>query len=201
MTDLLSASAFAIVKCTQLKGLADKSDYTCEYSTPSHPLSSSPSYPDSLQMERPTSSYGPSKPAPSSPLSNPIIMLTSIPNSIEADVVVIASCIPTLQPLLELIMGKRTLGSYNNGHSGRSKQSGSNYNPASFDRSKRSAARKDDVVITNLEGKESQESILPGDQFQQNKTYPMGAIRRTDNVTVEYESHTGPGEQHSRGSW
>ena len=25
-----SASAMAIVKCTQLKGLADKSDYTCK---------------------------------------------------------------------------------------------------------------------------------------------------------------------------
>jgi hypothetical protein len=36
------------------------------------------------------------------------------PSSIEADVVVIASCIPTPQPLLELIMGKRTLGSYSN---------------------------------------------------------------------------------------
>lgn len=116
---------------------------------------------------------------------------------------IIASCIPTLQPLLELVLGKRTLGSYSNGQSGPYKNSGSNWNTASFDRSKKSAAGKDDLVVTNVD---SQESILPADgnkdQFQRNgnKTFPMGAIQRTDDVTVEYESHSTHGAN-SQNSW
>jgi hypothetical protein len=112
----------------------------------------------------------------------------------------IASCIPTLQPLLELIMGKRKLGSYSN--SDKYKQSSSNFNMGTFDRSKRSAARKDDLAVTNVEGKESQESILRDDQLQQDKEFPMGAIRRTDNVTVEYEPRSPPTQgHHTEGSW
>ncbi|KAJ5221642.1 uncharacterized protein N7469_010529 [Penicillium citrinum] len=155
------ACAMAIIKCTQLQGLADKSDYT----------------------------YG----------TADLVMWTNI----EADVVIIASCIPTLQPLLELVLGKRTLGSYSNGQSGPYKNSGSNWNTASFDRSKKSAARKDDLVVTNVD---SQESILPADgnkdQFQRNnnKTFPMGAIRRTDDVTVEYEANSTHGAN-SQSSW
>ncbi|KAJ5133750.1 hypothetical protein N7526_005115 [Penicillium atrosanguineum] len=159
------ACAMAIIKCTQLKGLADKSDYT----------------------------YG----------TADLVMWTNI----EANVVVIASCIPTLQPLLELIMGKRTLGSYSN--SGKYKQTGGNYNTGTFDRSKRSAV-KDDLAITNIEGKESQESILRDDQLgqdqlHQDRAFPMGAIRRTDNVTVEYEarsqSRSAHGHHTESGSW
>jgi hypothetical protein len=117
----------------------------------------------------------------------------------------IASCIPTLQPLLELIMGKRTLGSYSN--SDKYKQSSSNFNMGTFDRSKRSATRKDDLAVTNVEGKESQESILRDDQLQhdqlqQDKEFPMGAIRRTDNVTVEYEPRSRSAQaHHTEGSW
>lgn len=94
-------------------------------------------------------------------------------------------------------MGKRTLGSYSN--SGKYKQSSSNYNTGTFDRSKRSAV-KDDLAITNVEGKESQESILRDDQLQQDKVFPLGAIRRTDNVTVEYESRSADGHPPD-GSW
>lgn len=112
----------------------------------------------------------------------------------------IASCIPTLQPLLELILGKRTLGSYSNGNSGRYKNSSNNFNTASFDHSKRSRkASKNDIAIT---GVESQESIIPQDQKgQDQKDFPMGAIRRTDNVTVEYESRSAHGPGRSQGSW
>lgn len=128
-------------------------------------------------------------------------------SSIEADVVVIASCIPTLQPLLELIMGKRTLRSYSN--SGKYKQTGGNYNSGTFDRSKRSAVT-DDLAFTNIEGKESQESILRDDQLGQDqlhedKVFPLGAIRRTDNVTVEYETRSpvrsAHGHHSETGSW
>ncbi|KAJ5287535.1 hypothetical protein N7478_003221 [Penicillium angulare] len=157
------AAAMAIVKCTQLHGLADKSDYT----------------------------YG----------TADLILWTNI----EANVVAIASCIPTLQPLLEIILGKRTLGSYSNGNSGGYKKQSSNWNASSNDRSKRSAARKDDLAITNVE---SQESILGSDggknghvQESSNEIHmsPI-AIRRTDNFTVDYESRPQAGDS-THGSW
>ncbi|KAL4891204.1 hypothetical protein BDV59DRAFT_182740 [Aspergillus ambiguus] len=141
------ASAMAIVKCTQLKGLADKSDYT----------------------------YG----------TADLVMWTNI----ESDVVIIASCIPTLQPVLELITGKRTKSSYSNRYKG-----SHNLPESSFDKPSK-APRKSDLAITNVE---SQESILRSDELQ--NSHPLGVIRRTDNVTVEYESGSGcvPNE---RTSW
>ncbi|KAJ5557916.1 hypothetical protein N7513_003502 [Penicillium frequentans] len=157
------AAAMAIVKCTQLHGLADKSDYT----------------------------YG----------TADLILWTNI----EANVVAIASCIPTLQPLLEIILGKRTLGSYSNsnGQSGYRNRS-SNWNTASYDRSKRSAVR-DDLAITNVE---SQESILHSDGGKDNHVQenvneiqmsPI-EIRRTDNFTVNYETRPQAGGD-THGSW
>ncbi|KAJ5593874.1 uncharacterized protein N7459_000082 [Penicillium hispanicum] len=172
------ACAMAIIKCTQLKGLADKSDYTCEFRLDT-----------GMQFHPYTLPDG----------TADLVMWTNI----EADVVVIASCIPTLQPLLELILGKRTLRSYSNGQGGKYKDgSSNNWNSASFDRVKRSAARKDDLAITNVE---SQESILQSDennrQFQRERAFPLGTIRRTDNVTVEYESRAGHQGPDSQGSW
>ncbi|CAG8075279.1 unnamed protein product [Penicillium nalgiovense] len=135
------ASAMAIVKCTQLHGLADKSDYT----------------------------YG----------TADLVMWTNI----EADVVVIASCIPTLQPLLEIILGKRAMGSYSQGKSDQFKNS-SNF-PSSFHRSKQSKTH-DDLGFTNIDNQESQESILPTDDQGKN-SHPLGHIHRKDDVIVEYE--------------
>ncbi|CAI7585723.1 unnamed protein product [Penicillium pancosmium] len=154
------AAAMAIVKCTQLHGLADKSDYT----------------------------YG----------TADLILWTNI----EANVVAIASCIPTLQPLLEIILGKRSLGSYSNGNSGGYKGSKTQWN-ATHERSKRSIPRKDDLAITNVE---SQESILRADNDkdtpapESNNDFPMSAIRRTDNFTVEYNSKSHARDDRT-GSW
>ncbi|EAU36889.1 predicted protein [Aspergillus terreus NIH2624] len=142
------ASAMAIVKCTQLKGLADRSDYT----------------------------YG----------TADLVMWTNI----ESDVVIIASCIPTLQPVLELITGKRTKSSYSNRYKG-----SHNLPDSSFDRPSKTP-RKSDLAITNVD---SQESILRSDELQ--NSHPLGTIRRTDNVTVEYESHPAPGAANERTSW
>ncbi|PWY79170.1 integral membrane protein [Aspergillus heteromorphus CBS 117.55] len=147
------ASAMAIVKCTQLKGLADKSDYT----------------------------YGTAE----------LVIWTNI----ESNVVIIASCIPTLQPVLELILGRRTTSSYNNS---RNRYKGSSQPPdSSNDASKMSKPRKPDWGITTVE---SQESIL-GAEERGTDCHPLGAIRRTDNVTVEYETRpqNEPGEP--RTSW
>ncbi|CDM33429.1 hypothetical protein DTO013E5_7298 [Penicillium roqueforti] len=136
------ASAMAIIKCTQLHGLADKSDYT----------------------------YG----------TADLVMWTNI----EADVVVLASCIPTLQPLLEILLGKRAMGSYSQGKSDQLKTS-SNF-PSSFHRSKQSKPH-DDLCFTNIDDQESQESILHNDDHGKN-SLPLGRIHRKDDVVVEYES-------------
>lgn len=114
------------------------------------------------------------------------------PCSIEANVVVIASCIPTLQPLLEIILGKRALGSYSQGKSDQYKNS-SNF-PSTFHRSKQSKTH-DDLGFTNIDNQESQENILPTDDHGKN-IHPLGHIHRKDDVTVEYEPSTaksGPG--------
>ncbi|KAL1960574.1 hypothetical protein VTO42DRAFT_7153 [Malbranchea cinnamomea] len=133
------AATMAIVKVIQLKGLADKSDYT--YSTAE------------------------------------LVLWTNI----EADVVLIASCIPTLQPLLEHInksrfgsTGKKSKYSNNLGNNS------SGYGPS--DRSNASrlhgchhrSKTKSDLTTT---AGGSQESILRG----------YAHIRRTDDVVVEYE--------------
>ncbi|KAL4950176.1 hypothetical protein BDW69DRAFT_197487 [Aspergillus filifer] len=148
------ASAMAIVKCTQLKGLADKSDYT----------------------------YG----------TADLVMWTNV----ETNVVIIASCIPTLQPVLELILGKRKLSSYS-GSKNRYKGS-QPLHDYSYSQSKASKTpRTKDMTLT---GVESQESILRDDG---NGGTPMHTIRRTDNVTVEYENGpaNGGAVQTGRGSW
>ncbi|PLB54041.1 hypothetical protein P170DRAFT_504869 [Aspergillus steynii IBT 23096] len=155
------ASAMAIIKCTQLKGLANKDDYT----------------------------WG----------TADLVMWTNV----ESNVVIIASCIPTLQPVLELLLGRRTTSSYNNSRN-RYKDS-SNLKDSSYVHSKPSRpARKSDLAITNVE---SQESILRGDEFNSGggDAHPMGAIRRTDNVVVEYETRNGRGhkdvEGRASGGW
>ncbi|KAJ5626328.1 hypothetical protein N7510_002637 [Penicillium lagena] len=141
------ASAMAIIKCTQLNGLADKADYT----------------------------YG----------TADLVMWTNI----EADVVVIASCIPTLQPLLEVILGNRAMGSYSQGTGNRYKGASKLQDDSTLDHSNWSnPVRK---AVTNVESQESQESILPPDEFQRNNNcHALGRIRRTDEVNVEYNSRS-----------
>lgn len=123
-------------------------------------------------------------------LQSNMLMILNFRNSIESDVVIIASCIPTLQPFLELITGKRTKSSYSNRYKG-----SHNLPDSSYDKPSR-APRKSDLAITNVE---SQESILRADEHQNH--HPLGAIRRTDNVTVEYEHGSTQSTGHGRGSW
>ncbi|PWY82952.1 hypothetical protein BO70DRAFT_274234, partial [Aspergillus heteromorphus CBS 117.55] len=92
---------------------------------------------------------------------------------IESNVVILACCIPTLQPLLDVILGRRTLS---NARGYQYKDNGTSHLRESTRwSSKRSGASKDmpDLEIT---GVGSEEDILR-----------MGQIRRTDNVTIEYE--------------
>ncbi|CRG85999.1 hypothetical protein PISL3812_03002 [Talaromyces islandicus] len=139
------AAVMAVVKCTQLKGLADTADYT----------------------------YG----------TWQLVIWTNI----EADVVVIASCIPTLQPLLDFILGR--------------KRNGSSYNSRSFNRLEKGSqglngsrsiemrgirSKQQSISVTNVEGQDSQESILSPNHCQKDSD-DFKHIRRTDQVTVEYE--------------
>ncbi|KZN84865.1 hypothetical protein EN45_090250 [Penicillium chrysogenum] len=122
------AAATAMVKCAQIKGLADQTD--------------------------PTSLY----------------LLC-----VEANVVVIAACIPTLQPMLELILRKLKLVSTFKGHS----KPSSYAQYKIYDNQSSSPAHVSKKERTTPSRKESQESILNDmEQYQ---------IRRTDEVHVEYE--------------
>ncbi|PLB51166.1 hypothetical protein P170DRAFT_355966 [Aspergillus steynii IBT 23096] len=145
------AAACAIVKCAQIKGLADKTDPT----------------------------YG----------TVPLVIWTNV----EANVVVIASCIPTLQPLLELILGKRKLtsgGKSNSRHKYYQQSSQQGHDPSQSHRSRRShALHKQDYTLTT--DVESRESILRENRLD-NAVDTAGPlhIHRTDDVHIEYEMQT-----------
>lgn len=121
--------------------------------------------------------------------------------SIESNIVILASCIPTLQPLIEIILGKRKLSSYSNGNGYVKNYKGSsgNFPSGSFDPAKRSARSKNEITINDVE---SQENILENDgnkNQMQGRGIAMGNIRRTDHVAIEYE--TASAQHHSQGSW
>ncbi|OJJ75163.1 hypothetical protein ASPBRDRAFT_53113 [Aspergillus brasiliensis CBS 101740] len=102
--------------------------------------------------------------------------------SIESNVVILASCIPTLQPLLEIILGKRSLRS----------TSGYQYKESSTqlpDSNKWSSKQKNKgkMMIADVG---SQDSILQTVDDHGDESHYMGHIRRTDNITVVYESVT-----------
>lgn len=120
--------------------------------------------------------------------------------SIEADVVVIASCIPTLQPLLEFLLGKRKIGSSANSRYFNRLDKGSQpMGSHSIEmRSKKSSANKhNSVSITNVE---SEESILPGDEHAQVHNN-LGEIRRTDEMHVQYEARDEVSANGAAGGW
>lgn len=106
-----------------------------------------------------------------------------------------ASCIPTQGPLYELARGKRSWSSFQRYYYKQS--SGKNHNQAqwpgrsgSFDASRkpsRLVQKGDDLLTTNIGtvDNDSQERIL------ENEGYPLGQIRRTDRVMVEYEVRKG----------
>jgi hypothetical protein len=123
--------------------------------------------------------------------------------SIEGNSIIIAACIPTLQPLFDLVLGRRLFGSTGEGkhgyhdypsgpgHSGRMelKTIGSSANKH----------RKMGISDITIGGKDSQESILGSDHQTHNATTRSDGnsahdqetwIRRTNDVTVVYEEAT-----------
>lgn len=107
------------------------------------------------------------------------ILLSS---SVESIIIIIASCIPTLGPIYEMIRGKRSWGS-------RARYDGQ-LRSYTMDRpSKRSNISRGDgndiLMTTNIERSGSQESILNSDELQKD-VHVLGKIHRTDQVKIEY---------------
>ncbi|GLB03879.1 hypothetical protein AtubIFM57258_009126 [Aspergillus tubingensis] len=104
--------------------------------------------------------------------------------SIESNVVILASCIPTLQPLLEIILGKRSLRSTSRYQY---KESSTQLPESNKWSSKRSAHRKSkgNMMVADVG---SQDSILQTVDDHGDESHYMGHIRRTDNITIVYES-------------
>ncbi|KAL3441959.1 hypothetical protein BJX65DRAFT_321756 [Aspergillus insuetus] len=98
-----------------------------------------------------------------------------LPSTIESNIIIMASCIPTLGPLYQMARGKRSWNLHQRKHT--------------F-----SGQRDKDLITTNISTTKtgSQESILrvdvqgkgPGLGVEQ---LPKGGIQRTDQVVVEYE--------------
>ena len=101
--------------------------------------------------------------------------------SIEADVVVIASCIPTLHPLLELLTGKRTLASSKS----RSQNYYNRYYGDASQGQNRSRSRKNTTTLTTMD-MEHQGAFHDGPTINDDSSQE-NIIRRTDDVHIEYE--------------
>ncbi|KAJ5773815.1 hypothetical protein N7457_008711 [Penicillium paradoxum] len=105
--------------------------------------------------------------------------------SVESNIIIMASCIPTLGPIYEMIRGKRSWSSHERYDNGRLR-SYTTERPTK----KSTIARgdEDDILnTTNIETTRSgsQESILNSDELQRN-AYALGKIHRTDQVKIEY---------------
>ncbi|KAL4887225.1 hypothetical protein BJY04DRAFT_204274 [Aspergillus karnatakaensis] len=107
--------------------------------------------------------------------------------SIESNIIIIASCIPTLGPLYELLRGKRSWSShhrdYKSSHQIPSTKGDSHIKKIPF-----GWHREEELFTTNIGtgNNGSQESIL-GEDKSQKRAPPVGHIHRTDQVVVEYE--------------
>lgn len=104
------------------------------------------------------------------PSNKPILIF----NSVEADLVVLGSCIPTMQPLLEFILGRRSL------RSGSQPQSYPLYDTSSSRNKRSQVSRRTEQTLQV----DSQEMIL---QEEPPKDPALMQIHRTDHVVVEYE--------------
>lgn len=144
-------------------------------------------------------------------------------HSIEGCTIIVACCIPVLQPLVDLIFGRRTFGSSNGYNSNGYKQYGSSRsgrhlrsndielekgaNGASARRGTTShvSSKHADPSLGRTEI-DSQESILrmedlkPGTQMPR-ANGPGSRIVRTDVVTVTYDTDSVDGRKDVDGRW
>ncbi|KAF2875905.1 hypothetical protein BDV95DRAFT_591327 [Massariosphaeria phaeospora] len=120
--------------------------------------------------------------------------------SIEGNSIIIAACIPTLQPLFDLLLGRRVLGStgeqYYKGYGSRSGMKTPNHIELSSNSENKSASRHRKMGVHDVTiAKDSQESILGSENEQggngntTSEQKPRGShwIQRTQDVTISYE--------------
>ncbi|CAG7953771.1 unnamed protein product [Penicillium nalgiovense] len=118
--------------------------------------------------------------------------------SVESNIIIMASCIPTLGPMYEMIRGKRSWSSHGRYES--SKLRSDTDRPI-----KKSASnnREDDDILmtTNIgaTGSGSQGSILNSDQLR-TEVHMAGKIHRTDQVKIEYGARP-EGDYEPRPPW
>ncbi|KAL2842308.1 hypothetical protein BJX68DRAFT_257838 [Aspergillus pseudodeflectus] len=124
--------------------------------------------------------------------------------SIESNIIIMASCIPTLGPLYEMARGKRSWSSHQRYY----KSSGNNPHSSSHNRHVRkhtfSGQKDKDLMTTNINTTKngSQENILPLDEQGKGLgvgRLPRNGIQRTDQVVVEYEMR--PLDREGQSSW
>lgn len=176
----------AIVKCFQLPGLANAQDPTCKFSD------LFPRYSHKLRRPDGTADLVIWTRYVLVGLGLHSMRYVLISRSIEGNVIVIAACIPTLGPLYEILRGKRSWGSYNPSYNNRYYKSNKEdtFGLTSVDHKKPTAVAQphDDLFTTNVDATTrsgSQDSIMRPDKVQ-NSNLPLGRIRRTDQVQVEY---------------
>ena len=122
-----------------------------------------------------------------------LISLTTMffPYSVESNVIILASCIPTLQPLFEIILGKHSLRSIGNNYKDSSQT-------ANWSSGKRSVRPQKDGLGFTITG--SQENILQ--TVDEPETHHTNLIHRTDKVTIEYEMPSWKcGDRNTQGAW
>ncbi|KAJ5172352.1 hypothetical protein N7492_004945 [Penicillium capsulatum] len=110
--------------------------------------------------------------------------------SIESNVIIMASCIPTLGPVYEMLRGKRSWSSYQRYYQSNAAKIASSANRP-YKKPINHMLKHDDLITTNIgatrEG--SQESILGSEEMRKG-AHPMGSIHRTDKVVIEYEGNS-----------
>ncbi|KAJ5499347.1 hypothetical protein N7453_008398 [Penicillium expansum] len=118
--------------------------------------------------------------------------------SIESNIIIMASCIPTLGPIYEMIRGKRSWSSHGRYESGKLRS----YTDRPTKKSASNAHEDDDILMTTNIGTTksgSQESILNSDQLRR-EVHLTGKIHRTDQVKIEYGERP-QGDHVPRPSW
>lgn len=98
-----------------------------------------------------------------------------------------ASCIPTLGPLYEMVRGRRSWSSYQRYYKGHAIELATSRNRP-FRKPMNYMLTHDELLTTNIGTLEngSEDNILPNGQVQ-TRDCAMGQIHRTDKVVVEYE--------------
>ncbi|PYI15457.1 hypothetical protein BO99DRAFT_468061 [Aspergillus violaceofuscus CBS 115571] len=106
--------------------------------------------------------------------------------SIESNVIIMASCIPTLGPLYEMIRGRRSWSSYQRYYQNHEIELATSHNRP-FRKPMNYMLTHDDLLTTNTGTLKngSEDNILPTGQVGRQE-YMMGQIHRTDKVVVEY---------------